>query len=328
MNILVCGGAGYIGSHTVRKLQRSGYEVLVLDNLSRGHRLSIGQSPLIVADINEPLTLQQIFNEKKIDAVMHFAAHSQVGESVEHPDIYYRNNVAGTLNVLDAMLRAGVETFIFSSTAAVYGEPHSIPVTEDHPTIPINPYGNSKLVVEDMLHWFNRAFGLKYVSLRYFNAAGADSIGDIGEDHSPETHLIPLVLQTALGQLPMMQVFGSDYPTPDGTCIRDYIHVNDLANAHLLALEYLMDGGASTVFNLGNSKGFSILEVIKMAETVTNSNIKYKMVPRRPGDPAVLVASSEKIQRVLGWQPQLNQLEDILKTAWLWHKSNPRGYKQ
>ena len=326
MNILVCGGAGYIGCHTVRQLTRLGYEVLVLDNLSRGHRKSIGDTPLVVRDITEQSTLDQVFQENKIDAVLHFAAHSQVGESVVSPDIYYRNNVAGTLNLLEAMLRSGVRYFIFSSTAAVYGEPAELPLAEDHPTEPINPYGSTKLIVEEILKWFEQAFGLKYISLRYFNAAGADPLGDIGEDHSPETHLLPLVLKTALGVQSEIQVFGSDYNTHDGTCIRDYIHVTDLADAHVLALQYLLDGGSSGIFNLGNGKGFSVLEVIRSVERVTGVPVNYRLSPRRPGDPAVLVASAAKIKRVLGWQPAYGELEDIVRTAWKWHQANPNGY--
>lgn len=251
---------------------------------------------------------------------MHFAANSLVGESVVRPDIYYRNNVSGTLNLLEAMQKAGITYFIFSSTAAVYGEPKEIPITENHPSVPASPYGSTKLAVEDMLKWFSRAYRFKYVSLRYFNAAGADPTGDIGEDHNPETHLIPLVLKTALGQLPEISILGTDYPTPDGTCIRDYIHVNDLADAHILALRRLLDGGGSAVYNLGNGCGFSVREVIQAAERVVGKPINVKEADRRPGDPAVLVASSEKIKKELGWQPKFTTLEQIIETSWKWHR--------
>ncbi|MFZ5597365.1 MAG: UDP-glucose 4-epimerase GalE [Bacillota bacterium] len=326
MNVLVCGGAGYIGSHAVRLLKRAGYGVLVLDSLVKGHRESIGDVPLIRADINDRQALEGVFNRNSVDAVMHFAAHSLVGESVARPDIYYRNNVAGTLNLLEAMEAAGVRRIIFSSTAAVYGEPVATPIREDHPTDPTNPYGATKLAVEGMLRWFAGAFGLKYISLRYFNAAGADPAGDIGEDHSPETHLIPLVLKAAAGLAPEVRVFGNDYSTPDGTCVRDYIHVNDLADAHILALQALLNGGGPAVYNLGNGSGFSVLEVIRAAESVTGRAIKTVMAERRPGDPAVLVASSEKARRELGWKPGFYDLETIISTAWKWHQSNPDGY--
>lgn len=297
MQILVCGGAGYIGSHAVRELYRAGYEVLVLDNLVKGHREAIGDIPLVEVDINDKPSLEQVFQKQKIDAVMHFAAYSLVGESVVEPAKYYHNNVLGTLNLMEVMLSYGVKRIIFSSTAAVYGEPVELPITEEHPTRPTNPYGATKLAVEGMLHWFGQAYGLNYVSLRYFNAAGADVAGDIGEDHQPETHLIPLVLQTALGVRPEIKIFGTDYPTPDGTCIRDYIHVTDLANAHLLALEKIINEGGSAIYNLGNGSGFSVREVIQVAQEVTGKLIKVMEAERRPGDPAVLVASSEKLKK-------------------------------
>lgn len=327
MNILVCGGAGYIGSHVVRQLQRSGYEVLVLDNLANGHLSAIGDTPFIWGDILDKQDLQLVFHQNRIDAVMHFAAFSIVGESVQQPSTYYRNNVAGTLNLLEAMQEHRVNKLIFSSTAAVYGEPKEIPITEDHQTKPTNPYGATKLAVEEMLKWFSQAYGLKYVSLRYFNAAGADDSGDMGEDHNPETHLIPLVLKTALGVLPEVKIFGTDYPTPDGTCIRDYIHVNDLANAHILALQSLLSGGKSAVYNLGNGNGFSVREVIDTAKKVTGKSIRVVETTRRTGDPAVLVASAEKIKRELGWQPQFRDMEQIISTAWHWHynhSTNPK----
>jgi len=256
---------------------------------------------------------------------MHFAAYSLVSESVAEPALYYRNNVIGTLNLLETMLAYGVKKIIFSSTAAVYGEPVAVPITEEHPTNPTNPYGATKLAVEGMLKWFSRAYGLNYVSLRYFNAAGADAAGDIGEDHEPETHLIPLVLQTALGRRPEIRIFGTDYPTPDGSCIRDYIHVGDLARAHVLALTRLVNEGASTVYNLGNGNGFSVREVIRVAQEVVGKTIKAVEAERRSGDPAVLVASSDKIRKELGWQPKYTDLKTIISTAWEWHKNNPNG---
>ncbi|WP_003545043.1 UDP-glucose 4-epimerase GalE [Desulfotomaculum nigrificans] len=326
MQILVCGGAGYIGSHAVRELYRAGYEVLVLDNLVKGHREAIGDIPLVEVDINDKPSLEQVFQKQKIDAVMHFAAYSLVGESVVEPAKYYHNNVLGTLNLMEVMLSYGVKRIIFSSTAAVYGEPVELPITEEHPTRPTNPYGATKLAVEGMLHWFGQAYGLNYVSLRYFNAAGADVAGDIGEDHQPETHLIPLVLQTALGVRPEIKIFGTDYPTPDGTCIRDYIHVTDLANAHLLALEKIINEGGSAIYNLGNGSGFSVREVIQVAQEVTGKLIKVMEAERRPGDPAVLVASSEKIKKELGWQPRYADLKTVISTAWHWHSKHPDGY--
>lgn len=326
MLILVCGGAGYIGSHTVRQLQKAGYEVLVLDNLSRGYLSAIGDMPFVHVDILDKPVMEQIFSEYKIDAVMHFAACSQVGESISRPDMYYRNNVAGTLKLLEIMIKYGVNCFIFSSTAAVYGEPVEIPITEKHPTIPTNPYGATKLAVEEMLRWFRQAYGLQYISLRYFNAAGADVAGGIGEDHDPETHLIPLVLKASMGLVPKLKIFGTDYPTIDGTCIRDYIHVTDLADAHIRALELLAGDGASAVYNLGNGSGFSVREVISTAEAVVDKAIPVIEDKRRPGDPAILVASAEKAKRELGWQPHFCDLKTIISTAWEWHKKNPAGY--
>lgn len=320
MNILVCGGAGYIGSHVVRQLRNKGNEVLVLDNLVNGHLSAIGDTPFVEADIIDKGALQQAFRQYRIDAVMHFAAFSIVGESVTRPVLYYRNNVAGTLNLMETMLENGVNKLIFSSTAAVYGEPKELPIREDHDTKPTNPYGATKLAVEEMLKWFSQPYGLNYISLRYFNAAGADDSGDIGEDHNPETHLIPLVLKTALGVLPEVKIFGTDYPTPDGTCIRDYIHVNDLANAHILALQSLVSGGKSTVYNLGNGSGFSVREVIETAQKVTGKLIRVLETERRTGDPAVLVASAERIKQELGWQPQFKDIHQIISSAWHWHR--------
>ncbi len=327
MHVLVCGGAGYIGSHAVRELHRAGFEALVLDNLVKGHREAIGDTPLAEVDINDKADLEQVFQKHKIDAVMHFAAYSLVGESVAEPALYYRNNVVGTLNLLETMLACGVKKIIFSSTAAVYGEPVAVPITEEHPTNPTNPYGATKLAVEGILKCFSRAYGLNYVSLRYFNAAGADTAGDIGEDHEPETHLIPLVLHAALGRRPEIKIFGTDYPTPDGSCIRDYIHVKDLARAHVLALARLVNEGASAVYNLGNGNGFSVREVIGVTQEVVGKTIKAAEAERRSGDPAVLVASSDKIKKELAWQPKYTDLKTIISTAWEWHRNNPDGYK-
>lgn len=321
--ILVTGGAGYIGSHAVLELQRAGYEVIVLDNLSYGHRELVEQGlqvKLIVGDISDRALLDQLFATYPITAVMHFAAFIAVGESVSDPAKYYRNNVTGTLTLLEAMVAAGIKQFVFSSTCALYGVPQFVPITEEHPQDPISPYATSKQMVEKMLADFDAAYGLKSVRFRYFNAAGADPEGRLGEDHSPETHLIPLVLLTALGQRPAIQILGTDYPTPDGTCIRDYIHVTDLAQAHVLGLKYLENAGDSDVFNLGNGLGFSVREVIEAARQATGREISVIERDRRPGDPPILVGSSEKAQRVLGWQPQYADLKSILAHAWQWHQ--------
>ncbi len=321
--VLVTGGAGYIGSQAVLSLQRRGYRVVVLDNLVYGHRdlvASVLKTELIVGDTGDRPLLDQIFSDYAIDAVMHFAAYAYVGESVTAPGKYYRNNVVGTLTLLEAMIAAGVKQFVFSSTCATYGEPTEIPIPEDHLQNPINPYGMSKLMVEKMLWDFDRAYGLRSVMFRYFNAAGADPEGNLGEDHNPETHLIPLVLFAALGKRDSISIFGTDYPTPDGTCIRDYIHVSDLADAHVLGLEYLLQGGATDAFNLGNGNGFSVKEVIEAARTITGRNIKAIATDRRPGDPPSLVGSSEKARTILGWQPQYADLETILQHAWHWHQ--------
>ena len=322
--VLVTGGAGYIGSHTVLALKEAGYTVLVLDNLIYGHRELVEQVlqvKLICGDICDRPLLDQIFTQYNIQAVLHFAAYAYVGESVENPAKYYRNNVAGTLTLLEAMVQAGISCFVFSSTCATYGHPQQIPLTEDHPQAPINPYGMSKLMVEQMLSDFNHAYGLRSVRFRYFNAAGADPEGRLGEDHNPETHLIPLVLLTALGQRDQITIFGTDYETPDGTCIRDYIHVADLAQAHVLGLEYLWSGGETSVFNLGNGGGFSVQQVIKAAESVTGCKIPIVEGYRRAGDPAMLIGSATKAQSVLNWQPQYPEIEIILEHAWRWHTS-------
>jgi UDP-glucose 4-epimerase len=321
--ILVTGGAGYIGSHAVLELQRAGYEVVVLDNLVYGHRELVEkvlQVELIVGDTSDRALLDDLFATHKIDAVMHFAAYAYVGESVTNPGKYYRNNVVGTLALLEAMVAASVSKFVFSSTCATYGVPNTIPIPEDHPQNPINPYGATKLMVERILADFDVAHDLKSVCFRYFNAAGADPTGLLGEDHFPETHLIPLVLFTALGKQESVSIFGTDYPTPDKTCIRDYIHVTDLADAHVLGLKYLLEGGESAAFNLGNGSGFSVKEVIETARLVTGKEIKVVERDRRPGDPPALIGSSEKARKILGWNPKYPEIRDILTHAWQWHQ--------
>lgn len=322
--ILVTGGAGYIGSHAVLSLKQAGYTVIVLDNLVYGHRELVEdvlQVKLICGDINDRALLDQIFTQHQIEAVMHFAAYAYVGESVTNPAKYYRNNVAGTLTLLEAMVAAGVSKLVFSSTCATYGVPQQLPIPETHPQNPINPYGMSKLMVEAMLTDFDHAYGLRSVRFRYFNAAGADPSGRLGEDHNPETHLIPLVLLTALGKRESIAVFGQDYDTPDGTCIRDYIHVTDLAEAHVQGLAYLLEGGATEVFNLGNGNGFSVQDVIATAARVTGRSIPVVMADRRPGDPAVLVGSAVKASQILNWKPLYPELDVIVEHAWKWHQN-------
>ncbi|QNB47093.1 UDP-glucose 4-epimerase GalE [Thermanaerosceptrum fracticalcis] len=326
MSILVTGGAGYIGSHTVRKLTDIGYNVIVYDSLEKSHKESVKDIPLIVGNILDEQLLDSTMKKYNIQSVIHFAAYSLVGESMAEPEKYYVNNVCGTVNLLKVMLNNNIKRIVFSSTAAVYGEPQEIPITENSPKNPTNVYGKTKLMIEEILKDYDLAYGLKYISLRYFNACGADESGEIGEDHTPETHLMPLVLQSALGKLPEIRIFGTDYPTPDGTCIRDYIHVNDLAEAHILALEKLLADGQSAVYNLGNGNGFSVREVIRAAEEVVGKPIKVVEGERRPGDPAVLVASAEKIKRELGWQPKYQGLKEIIETAWKWHQLHPNGY--
>jgi UDP-glucose 4-epimerase len=318
-SILVVGGAGYIGTHMVKELLEAGHNVVILDNLSTGNRELVAGGTFIEGNLGDAGLLDQLFSNYRIDVVMYFAAYSLVGESVVNPLKYYRNNLAETIELLDAMKRHNVDHFIFSSSAAVYGEPVEAPVTEAHPCNPTNPYGETKLAIERMLEACDLAHGLKYVSLRYFNAAGADESGAIGEKHKHETHLIPLILKVAAGELENIEIFGTDYPTADGTCIRDYIHVTDLASAHLLAMEYLMNKGRSAVYNLGNSTGYSVLEVIKTAEKVTGRSIQAVPAGRRRGDPAVLIAGSDKIRQQLGWRPRYEDLEIIIKTAWGWH---------
>lgn len=325
-NILVVGGAGYIGSYMCKCLSESGYVPIVLDNLVCGHREAVKWGPFIEGSMADSKLLEQIFSDYHVAAVMHFAAFCYVGESVAEPGKYYRNNVINTLNLLEMMVKRKVTNFIFSSSCATYGEPEHIPITEQHPQAPINPYGRSKLMVEQILEDFQAAYGLESVILRYFNAAGADPDGELGEDHNPETHLIPLVLQTVLGKRESIDIFGDNYPTADGTCIRDYIHIADLSQAHLLALKRLLDGLPGGKYNLGNGNGYSVKEVIETAKNVTGRSIPFRIVERRPGDTSVLVGSSEKAINVLGWKPKFSDLYSIIETAWNWHKSNPEGY--
>ena len=318
--ILVIGGAGYIGSHMVKDLLQHDYQVLTLDNLSKGHRDAVSGGAFIEGDLGDKDVLKKAFTEHNISAVMHFAAYSLVGESVQYPLMYYQNNVAATCSLLESMVEHNISRFIFSSTAAVYGEPDSALIAEEHSCVPTNPYGSSKLAVEQMLRHCKHAHGIDYTALRYFNAAGADLSADIGERHDPETHLIPLVLKVATGERDSIHVFGTDYPTGDGTCIRDYVHVSDLTQAHLLALEALLQGRPGSTYNLGNSKGYSVYEVIEAARRITGHVIPVIEAPRRDGDPAVLVADSAKIRSELGWQPRYESLDEIIKSAWAWHQ--------
>lgn len=328
MNILVTGGAGYIGSHTVKEIIKKADTVVVYDNLSKGHLGAVPDAAVFVkGDIRDSEVLAKVLNEYQIDAVVHFAADSLVGESMQQPLKYYQNNVAGTLALLDTMLKCNVKKIVFSSTAAVYGEPERCPITEDMPHQPTNVYGRTKLVIEGMLADCAMAHDLRYVALRYFNAAGALLEGGIGEDHSPESHLIPLVLKTALGQREAIDIYGTDYPTEDGTCIRDYIHVTDLAIAHVLAVEHLMAGGEAKIYNLGSETGFSVRAVIERAKAVTGIDFPVREKERRAGDPAVLIAASGKIKQELGWQPEHSDLDTIIRSAWAWHQKCPNGFK-
>lgn len=321
MRILVVGGAGYVGSHMTRMLLEEGHEAIVVDNLSTGYRDAVPAKTFLKADLCHRVLLDTIFSRHQFDAVMHFASCSQVGESVANPGKYYLNNVANTLNLLDAMLKRRVTRIIFSSTAAIFGEPRYVPIDELHPRNPVNPYGRSKWMVEQMLGDYERAHGLRHVCLRYFNAAGAHPSGILGERHEPETHLVPLLLQAASGRAPGIRVFGTDYDTPDGTCIRDYVHVSDLCRAHLLALEYLAGGGHSRAYNLGNGNGFSVRDVMESVSRVTHSTIAVTEAPRREGDPARLVADSTLARRELGWQPHYPDLDTIVGHAWAWERS-------
>lgn len=327
MRILVLGGAGYIGSHTVYELVDAGYEVIVIDNLLTGFKEAVHpQAKFYEGDIRDKIFLDNILSKEKIDGIIHFAASSQVGESMKNPLKYYNNNLCGTEVLLESMVEHGIDKIVFSSTAATYGEPESIPILETARTLPTNCYGETKLSMEKMFKWISKAHNLRYVSLRYFNACGAHPNGKIGEAHNPETHLIPLVLQVPNGKREYISVFGNDYDTKDGTCVRDYIHVNDLAQAHILAMEYLSKGGESNIFNLGNGVGFTVKEVIETARKVTNHTIPIREEERRAGDPSVLIASSEKARKVLGWKPQYADLETIISTAWKWHVNHPDGY--
>lgn len=327
MKVLVLGGAGYIGSHTVKALCEENIDVVVADNLVTGHIEAVdSRAKFYKGDIRDINFLDDLFSKEKIDAVIHFAAYSLVGESVTDPLKYYDNNLCGTKVLLESMVKNNVDKIVFSSTAATYGEPENIPILESDRTEPTNPYGETKLSMEKMFKWTANAHGLRFVSLRYFNACGADESGKIGEAHNPETHLIPIILQVPNGQREFVSIFGNDYPTKDGTCIRDYIHVTDLAQAHILAVKYLMNGGNSDIFNLGNGVGFSVREVIETARKVTGHPIPVKDVERRAGDPAQLIASSEKAKNVLGWKPEHDSLEEIIASAWNWHKNHPNGY--
>ncbi|MDI3310771.1 MAG: UDP-glucose 4-epimerase GalE [Thermoanaerobacterium sp.] len=326
MSILVCGGAGYIGSHTAYELFKRGEDVIVVDNLITGHKKAVMGGKLYVGDIRDSEFMDKVFEQNDIEAVIDFAAFSLVGESVGKPLEYYENNVYGTMCLLKKMVKYGVKKIVFSSTAATYGEPERVPIKEDDKTFPTNPYGETKLAVEKMLKWCDNAYGIKHVVLRYFNVAGADESGIIGEDHNPETHLIPLILQVPLGKREFIEIYGDDYDTKDGTCVRDYIHVTDLADAHILALNKLRKDSSSAIYNLGNGEGFTVNEVVETARKVTGHSIPARVVARRPGDPAKLVASSDKIMSELGWNPKHNALEEIIESAWRWHKSNPNGF--
>lgn len=318
--ILIVGGAGYIGAHINKQLNINGYDTIVFDNLSYGHQDFVKWGAFERGDLGNIEEIREIFKKYTITAVMHFAAFTYVGESVEDPEKYYKNNVCNTINLLQVMREFKVNKLVFSSTCATYGDPVEIPITENHPQNPISPYGRGKLMVENIMADYSRAYNLKYVSLRYFNAAGADSESEIGELHDPETHLIPLILDAASGKRKNIKIFGTNYSTPDGTCVRDYIHVTDLADAHLKALKYLENGGESDYFNLGNGNGFSVREVIEMARKVTGKNIIAVEYDRRPGDPPVLVGSSDKIRKILKWNPDYDNLYQIILTAWMWHE--------
>jgi UDP-glucose-4-epimerase GalE len=323
MNVLVTGGAGYIGSHTCKTLARAGYMPVVLDNLSRGHESAVRWGTLVKGDFGDPSVLDKVFQDHAIGAVIHFAAYAYVAESMESPDIYFRNNVASTINLLDGMRRHAVSTIVFSSSCATYGIPTTVPIKENHPQVPINAYGDSKLMAEKVIRWYGKSYGLNWVTLRYFNAAGADPDGDLGEDHEPEPHLLPRVLQAAAGVLPYIEIFGTDYATPDGTAVRDYVHVSDLAQAHLQAMKYLFSGGTSEAFNLGTGKGCSVREVVSTAERVTGRKIPLRECARRQGDPAELVADPSRVRSALEWNPRHSELATMLETAWQWmnHKS-------
>lgn len=319
MKVLVTGGAGYIGSHTAKALAQAGHEPVVYDNLSFGHRWAVRWGPLVEGDLADKALLARVMDQYEVEAVIHFAASAYVGESMQNPRKYFRNNVVNTLNLLDAMMEAKVKTIVFSSTCATYGDPVELPITEAHPQSPVNPYGDSKLFVEQMLKWYGQAYGLGWAALRYFNAAGADPDGEIGENHTPETHLIPLAIEAAMGKRPYLEIFGTEYPTKDGSAVRDYIHVADLADAHVRALSHLSQGGDSLALNLGTGDGYSVREVISTVERVSNTSVPVRLAIPRPGDPAVLVADSSEARRVLGWEPKFEGIESIIQTAWDWH---------
>ena len=329
MAILVLGGAGYIGSHAVDQLINKGYDVVVVDNLLTGHKQAIHkEARFYEGDVRDKQFLQQVFEKEHIEGVIHFAASSLVGESVEKPLMYFNNNVYGMQILLEVMHEYDVKHIVFSSTAATYGEPEETPIRETTPKNPKNPYGESKLMMEKMMKWCDNAYGMKYVALRYFNVAGAKADASIGEDHDPETHLVPIILQVALGQRKELAIFGDDYDTPDGTCIRDYVQVEDLIAAHILALEYLKAGNESNAFNLGSNHGYSVKEMLEAAREVTGKEIPAKIAPRRAGDPATLIAASDKAKEVLGWKPQYTDVKAIIQTAWDWHVSHPNGYEK
>ena len=321
MIVLITGGAGYIGSHTAKFMSKAGHQPVVLDNLSLGHKYAVKWGPLERGDLADADFVSGVFTRHKIDAVVHFAANACVGESMTNPRKYFRNNSVNTLNLLDAMVYAGVKEIVFSSTCATYGDPLRVPIDEAHPQHPVNPYGESKFFVERVLHWYAGAYGIRYAALRYFNAAGTDPDGEIGEDHTPETHLIPLVIEAALGKRPHIGIFGTDYPTPDGTAIRDYIHVNDLADAHIRALAHLKKRGANLALNLGTGKGNSVREVIAAVEAVSGRIVPVEVGPRRPGDPAELVADPRKARAILDWEPRYPDIRTIAEHAWKWHSA-------
>lgn len=327
MAVLVLGGAGYIGSHAVDRLIQKGYDVAVVDNLVTGHRAAVNnKARFYEGDIRDAAFLNSVFEQEKVEGVIHFAAFSIVPESMKDPLKYFDNNTAGMVKLLEAMARYNVKKIVFSSTAATYGEPKEVPIRETAPQVPTNPYGESKLAMEKIMHWSDIAYGIKFVALRYFNVAGAKPDGSIGEDHHPETHLVPIILQVAAGEREQLQIFGNDYPTPDGTNVRDYVHVIDLADAHILALEYLKQGHESNAFNLGSSTGFSNKQILDAARSVTGRPIPAVNAPRRAGDPSTLIAASDKARSILGWKPQYDDVKEIIKTAWNWKKNAPAGY--
>ncbi|MGG7198615.1 UDP-glucose 4-epimerase GalE [Clostridium butyricum] len=329
MSYIVLGGAGYIGSHAVNKLIENNYDVIVVDNLQSGHEEAINsKAKFYKGDIRDKNFLSNVFKKENIDGVFHFAANSIVGESMKEPLMYFNNNVYGMQILLEVMNEHNVNKIVFSSTAATYGEPKQVPITEDMETCPTNTYGETKLTMEKMMKWCDKAYGMKYVALRYFNVAGAEDDGSIGEDHNPETHLIPIVLQTALGKRDYITIFGDDYDTEDGTCVRDYVHVVDLVEAHILAMKYLTHGGESNTFNLGSSQGFSVKEIVETARKLTDKDIKAIIGERRAGDPSKLIASSDKARKMLGWNPIRTNIENIIKDAWLWHDTHKNGYNQ